>query len=350
MVEAVALIAALSFGMTRASGLSLGAGSDLGPQVMMRLFGENSDATASFAAAQGDRISESPFRDLALQMKPPGAAPGFAAGLDRQYAQARLTLPQLYSDRGAFVPGTNLHDIVDFVSPTTFFSAQYQPVAPIPNISPEPGTLAFAPPSYSGQTDQRATDTASPLNVAPSTQLGSVRFEGHTETAAQTPQLDLHDTTYGAGANFNVRAGKRNLSVNLSSGYDQVAAGGGNGFSASTLSSSSWQVPGGIPLVVPNDAGLNRLSVGAGVAVPVMHGLTLNLNYAAQHLYNGYGLPGLQNLDTVNNTYGGRLTFNIPDTSSSLSISAYQDRFQDSLLPINGSTQTREDVNFTVKF
>jgi hypothetical protein len=69
-----------------------------------------------------------------------------------------------------------------------------------------------------------------------------------------------------------------------------------------------------------------------------------------QHLYGGYGLPGLVNLDAINNTYGGKLTFNVPDASKTLSISAYQDRFTDSLLPLNGSTQTREDVNFTVKF
>jgi hypothetical protein len=56
------------------------------------------------------------------------------------------------------------------------------------------------------------------------------------------------------------------------------------------------------------------------------------------------------NLDTINNSYGGRLTFNSPDASKSLSISAYQERFSDSVLPINGYTQTREDVNFTVKF
>jgi hypothetical protein len=102
--------------------------------------------------------------------------------------------------------------------------------------------------------------------------------------------------------------------------------------------------------LVPNYADLNRLSVGAGVSVPVVRGLTLNLNYDAQHLYGGYGLPGLLNLDTINNTYGGNLTFTIPRISSSLSIGAYQDRFQDGAQPINGQTQTREDVNFTVKF
>jgi hypothetical protein len=52
----------------------------------------------------------------------------------------------------------------------------------------------------------------------------------------------------------------------------------------------------------------------------------------------------------VNNSYGGKLTFDIPDASKTLSISAYQERFSDSVLPISGSTQTHEDVNFTVKF
>ena len=106
----------------------------------------------------------------------------------------------------------------------------------------------------------------------------------------------------------------------------------------------------GAPVVVPNYADLNRLSLGAGLAVPVVRGLTLNLNYDAQRLYGGYGLPGLVNLDSVSNTYGGKLSFDIPRTSGTLSISAYQDRFADGLLPLNGTTQTREDVNFTVKF
>jgi hypothetical protein len=61
-------------------------------------------------------------------------------------------------------------------------------------------------------------------------------------------------------------------------------------------------------------------------------------------------LPGLVNLDQVNNSYGGRLTFDIPNSSKTLSISAYQQHFTDNILPLNGSTQLREDVNFTVKF
>ena len=48
--------------------------------------------------------------------------------------------------------------------------------------------------------------------------------------------------------------------------------------------------------------------------------------------------------------YGGKLTFAIPHSSSSLSISACQYRYQDNIAPANTFHQTREDVNFTVKF
>ncbi len=183
-------------------------------------------------------------------------------------------------------------------------------------------------------------------------QLGRVGFEGHVAGAStQTPQLSLDDTAYNAGADFDVHAGKRNLRVNLSSAYEHLARSDGTNFTASTLDSNTWHLPQpGAPVVVPNYADLNRLSLGAGLAVPVLHGLTLNLNYDAQRLYGGYGLPGLVNLDSVSNTYGGKLSFDIPRTSGTLSISAYQDRFADGLLPLNGTTQTREDVNFTVKF
>ena len=94
---------------------------------------------------------------------------------------------------------------------------------------------------------------------------------------------------------------------------------------------------------------MNRVSLGAAVAVPVVNGLTFNFNYAAQRLLGGYGLPGIANLDAIENSYGGKLTFTIPHSSSTLSISAHQDRYQDNILS-NGITQTRGDVNFTVKF
>jgi hypothetical protein len=337
----VALVLALGFSAARAAEIVSPAGSnDIGAQLMLRLFGETSDSTASFAAAHGDRASESPFRELALQVErlPLDALAGDqASGLN--VGQQFTAMPSIVHFT---IASASNDDAVALAPPSQHFTVAYQPVPPLPAISPAPGTLAFAPPE---------THT---FDFVPSAaQIGGVSFEGHSgdQQSSSLPQLTLHDASYSAGANFDVRAGRRNLDVNLSSDYQQ-AGRDFESFAASPQSAAtSWQLPeGNAPLFAPNSMDLNRLSLGAGVSVPVVRGLTLNLNYDEQRLYGGYGLPGLVNLDTTSNTYGGKLTFNIPRLSSSLSIGAYQDRFQDSILPISGQAQTREDVNFTVKF
>jgi len=322
---------------------------------MVRLFGETTDSSASFAAARGDRNGESPLRELALQVRPNGQKAGFVRDAsetltaDRAIA-ADLAPTEISVAAAALNIGSNVVRFAPSAAspvdealapPSLRFTAAYQ--APTePAVSPDPGTLAFGTP------DVQAPDT-----LSSTAQIGAVRFEGQAAaTSTQTPQLALGDTSAGAGANFNVRAGRRNLDVNLSSEYEHVGRNDASNFTVSPIdSASSWQLPGAgaAPLLVPSYANLNRLSLGAGLSVPVLHELTLNVNYDAQHLYGGYGLPGLVNLDTIDNSYGGKLTFNIPRISSSLSIGAYQDRFEDNL-SLNGTTQTREDVNFTVKF
>jgi hypothetical protein len=357
VVATAALVATLGFNAVPAASPAILAGQvDLGTQLMLRLFGETSDSSASFAAAHGDRASESPLRDLALQIRPAEAKPYAAFPVAAAFAQDRVALRDLSGEGDSyftatvpvdatasqvrFSPPSSSSSEVVTLQPSNPLTAAYQPVRPEPNISPAPGTLAFASPVIPSFGTGDVT-----------TQLGPVRFEGHSESAStEVPQLALRDTSYKAGANFDVQAGKRDVDVNLSSEYEQVGNNDFNAFSAAALD-SAWQLPGtSVPLVIPNYAGLSRLSLGAGVSVPVVRGLTFNLNYNAQRLYGGYGLPSLVNFNGVNDSYGGGLTFNIPRISSSLSISASQGHFEDTLLPINGSTQTREDVNFTVKF
>ena len=166
------------------------------------------------------------------------------------------------------------------------------------------------------------------------------------------PSVGLNDNAAAAGANIDVRAGARTLTFGVSSDYERVTRNDASGLTPAALGdASTWQLPGAaVPLAVPNYADMSKVSLGAGVAVPVLNGLTLNLDYAADRMFGGYGLPGLANLDTIDNSYGGKLTFEIPHSSSTLSISARQLRYLDGLIPVNTSTQTREDVNFTVKF
>jgi len=358
-ILASAALAMLLFGaVARASSFAPASPrSDLGSELMLRLFGETTDSSASFAAAQGDRTSESPLRDLALQATPAATQPAFVSGVTVTPLAGRDATPGLVSVSDSVLstafdagvargvrfapPAQSSDDTVTLIPSSALLTAAYQPIA-APAISPAPGTLAFG--SVPAATQSAAF---APANV----NVGGVQFQGHAQdSSSETPALSLHDTSGDAGVDFQVRAGKRDIGLNLTTQYEHLFRNDSNSFS-SAVGSTSWQLPNAdAPLVIPNYADLNRLSVGAGVAVPVLRGLTLNLNYGVQQIYGGYGLPGLVNLDAINNTYGGKLTFDIPDASKTLSISAYQDRFTDSLLPLNGSTQTREDVNFTVKF
>jgi hypothetical protein len=359
VVAAGVLVVALSAAVAPAAAIPQAANhNEIAAQLMLRLFGETSDSSASFAAAHGDRSSESPLRELALQVRTGGAS-DLASGVGEAFGDDRIALRNLDATGASGIsiaapyvvapsavhfalPTAALGSAVAIVPPSGHFTVAYQPVPPQPAISPAPGTMAFSLPQM------HVSDF-----VPSAAQIGAVQFEAHAAgDPSETPQLALHDTTYGAGADFDVRAGKRNVNLNLSSEFEQAGPNNYNSFSVSPLgSASSWQPPAAnAPLFLPSSTDLNRLSLGAGVSVPVSRGLTLNLNYGAQRLFGAYGPMGLVNLDTMSNTYGGKLTFSIPQISSSLSIGAYQDRYQDSILPVAGQTQTREDVNFTVKF
>jgi len=332
VVASAVLALALSCAPAAAAGLSLGLPrADLASQLMLSLFGETSDSTAAFSAQNGDRTSESPLREMALSV-PPGARFTAVPAGPPALMQAHIALSNL-SGTGAsylaravdagllaptagFAPSPEDHTLTagTLNAQRALYTAAYQPEAPEPVVSPGPGTMAFD------------TTPAPTLNDASA------------------------DTSFGLGS--DARVPKRSLNLTLSGQYEHVTLNDIAGLAPSNGAAASWQLPdGNAALTIPDYAGSNRLSLGAGLAVPVFHGLTLNLNYDAQRLYGGYTLPGLMNLDAVNNKYAGGLTYNIPYSSSSLSISAYQSRLGDSLLPpSNGYTQNGGDLNFTVKF
>lgn len=390
MVTTAALAAALLARAALAATLAVSGAStfDLPSELMTRVFGESTDLRASMAAAYGDRGSESPLRDLALgaQAQRPvsfervaSSSPPFA--LTRT---ARFSAPDSQFDLAQTVRTTLLHSSLRFApapqtddpasasadesarSMTTFTSGQYQPVAPVTFVSPQSAAFSLGPlvrgaaPAVAassalafGESSTLPGSSQSSAALPSAVRLGPLKFTTNVESDfVSAPSVGLNDNAYGAGAALDVRAGARTLTFGLSSNYERLTRHDSSGLAPAALGDASgWQLPGaGVPLAVPNYADLSRLSVGAGVAVPVINGLTLNLDYAADRLFGGYGLPGVSNLDSIDNSYGGKLTFDIPHSSSTLSISARQLRYLDSLIPANTSTQTREDVNFTVKF
>lgn len=370
-----ALVVALSPGIVFSSSLPAW-GYDLRPQVLLQVFGETTDWRASIAAAYGDALGESPLRDLAFRPEAHRAtqfdlsnliasAPTFAVGSDeRRTSQAEQELarmaivPLVQSETVFAAPSPPSSDAVD--APAEVSAAQpaftvgaYQPVQAPANVSLQSGAVSFGPivrPEANVASAMLSGGSTSVISAPATLRLGPVRVEGQLQGgSAQVQQPSLLDSAYGAGADFAVRAGARKVDVGVASSYEQLTR------NDSTLNSSSlgaqWQLPGGdAPVVIPGDANMSRVSLAAGVAVPLVNGLTLNVNYDTARLLGSYGLPGLTNLDAVDNAYGGGLTFAIPHSSGTLSLSAYQYRYQDNILNTNSSSQTRENVNFTVKF
>ncbi len=185
--------------------------------------------------------------------------------------------------------------------------------------------------------------------------LGSVHFETafHAmqlcgtadEAAACRFQSETEAQTMTAGTAFNVRAGSRNLNVSLESGVSH------------TVNQVAGVFPY-VPLDPDAQAGLSypgvsdvfAQNVGAQVAVPVTPHVTVGLQFDRVH-YQGNGvsseLPGFQGM---RDTYLGNLTYQLPNRSSAITLSARQYRYQDLLTPNLNLTQTRADLDFTVKF
>lgn len=375
----VVLVSALAVALSRsvASAALLSAPAyDFRSAVFMRVFGETTDPTASVAAAYGDRGSESPLRTLALRLPDAqtadsftvnlAAAPTFAQSQAGATADGYIDLAQsvrarllstsvLYSAPAA--PRAETVAPVDDAVASAFPVAAYQPVAQPADVALQSGEVSFAPiaaPKAQSLAKASATGVAGAAGTNKSIpallRVGPLSVQGQVQNdSTQAPQLALHDNSYGAGADIAVRAGRRDLDVGVTSSYEQLTRNDAN--FALAAPAASLSLPGAdTSLVIPNYSNLSRLSLGAGVAVPLRTGLTLNLNYETARLLGSYGLPGLTNLDAIDNAYGGGLTFALPHSSSFLSLSAYQSRYQDNILPANSGTQTRENLDFTVKF
>jgi hypothetical protein len=358
---------------------------DLRAQLLMRLYGETNDSSATFAATLGDVASESPLRNFAFRLLPaqipqyelPDVAdiPGARLNLARFLATTAFvsnTLPEpaiavkpaaataLASQNDATpAPAYGLYHSFAAEPTTAPASVQFSLTTPATQPSGSSTLTTLTPvlsaahgfdagasgPDTSGLSAANAT-----LNVP--VHVGRVSFQGRVE-GAQSLATDssLRDNTYGAGANFNVQAGKSKLNVDVASRFEHLTRNDTPIASSSFDGSSTWQLSNdNLQVLVPAFADVSKHTISAGVAVPVSQRLTAGVQYDTQHLLGGYGSAGFNNLDARNDVYGAKLTYALPNSSSLLTFSAKQYRYQDNLIPSNTFTQTREDVNFTVKF
>jgi hypothetical protein len=246
------------------------------------------------------------------------------------------TAPSPLEPRIAIAPGNA------YAGSGVTFTPILSPVAGFESSASGPDANAFAP------------NQVSAVSLPVAMRLGHMRVQTRFEGAqAQDPALSLNDQSSGLGANFDVRAGRRNVNVDVDSSFEHLTRNDETAFASSNFDgTSTLQVPQGdqLPVLVPAFADVSKHTVTTGVAVPVARRLTFGLQYDAQHLQGGYGVPGLSNLDAQSNTYGANLTLALPHTASAITLSAKQYRYQDNLVPTNTFTSARADLNFTVKF
>jgi hypothetical protein len=182
---------------------------------------------------------------------------------------------------------------------------------------------------------------------------------GTTDQAAPCPYMsDSRAQSLVAATNFTLRAGNDSLALQLSGGIERIGfqqnaafpyvpVDPDQVFGNQRAGSFDPQAPmlyySGLTSVV-------KQSVGAKLAVPVTPRVTVGLQYEQQHYQGDYGALIFPGLDARKDTYLGNVTYQLPYSSSAITLSARQYRYQDSLTPDYNLRQTRADLNFTVKF
>ncbi|HEY8314088.1 MAG TPA: hypothetical protein VIG51_07910 [Candidatus Baltobacteraceae bacterium] len=177
--------------------------------------------------------------------------------------------------------------------------------------------------------------------------------------------LHQQDNRLAAGTSFNVRAGARRVNLNVTGSVERQSLPDDTSFpylpldpQAPQASTQAAPLGGGSAISYPNLVDVTKHGLNANLAVPVANHLTVNLGYDTQHFQGGYNaatstgnastlIPGI---DARKDTYLGNITYQLPHTNSAITFSARQYRYQDNFVPNLNLTQTRADVNFTVKF
>ena len=188
--------------------------------------------------------------------------------------------------------------------------------------------------------------------------MRAMQLCGTTDEAAACPYLhDERVQNLAAGTAFNVRAGNTQLDLQVSGSVGHLSARDPALFQYTPLDPDTQLVPpvAGSPadsslLYYPGLTDVVRHGVNARLAVPVSHAVTIGLQYDRSHYQGNYGDLLTPGFDARKDTYLGNVTYQLPNSSSLITLSARQYRFQNSSAPNFNLTQTRADLDFTVKF
>lgn len=279
----------------------------------------------------------------------------------------------------AFVPspGSGRVTVPDLAAPAQ--SALTTPVGSVASPVQAPPEIAQSTPHYGTYTEYSPATQSMALGVSVPVRVGKVHFNGLMSTSqeqslqsdaframqvcgttdenAACPYLrDSNSQSVIAGTQFDVRAGSRNVGFQLSSSLAHISTGDAAIYpyipvdpDAQLTQNFDTAGPDASVLQYAGLADVVKHGVGASVDVPVTSRLSVGLQYNHAHYQGDYGTALLPGVDAYKDTYLGNVSYQLPNTNSMITLSARQYRYQDSLSNFN-LTQTRADLNFTVKF
>ena len=225
------------------------------------------------------------------------------------------------------------------------------PVAPAP--APQLGTpAAFTapasePPHFGSYAPYTPALTGVGGAASVPVRLGNVRFETAFAAMQRCGTADESAACaqgLSAGTAFDVRAGKSSIKLSLESGVTHTVNQPGAVFPYVPLDPEAQA-----GLTYPGVSDVFGQNVGAQLAVPVTRQVTVGLQFDRAHYQGNSALSTLPGFEGMRDEYLGNLTYQLHG-SSAITFSARQYRYQDLLTPSLSATQTRADLNFTVKF
>jgi hypothetical protein len=187
--------------------------------------------------------------------------------------------------------------------------------------------------------------------------------------AAYASSTRLKEDAYTVGGTFDVPAFGRRLAIGLSGTLEKLKrpdatpyqyypidlATGAFDAAAVAAANAAFPGPGAYASgsrvsFYPNYINLTHSTFNATAALPLTKELGLNLSYNTQRYSGEYGTTLTQNISQRKDSYQGAVSYSIPKTNSSIDFQARQYRYQDDVLPAYNFVQSRQDVNFVVRF
>jgi len=373
------LAAVLSFGM--AAGAGFAARANLDPA---RMFDSNADSVISlipaprhvttftaalFNVATTDSVvlpapaAQAMPATAHVNLTLPATQPAAASNASNVSAQAFATAAPLYADDAPLIaPSIDQQNTIPSIAaslaqtqPVRF--GAYQPYVYVPSLQAVSANISV-PVRLGGLHFTTEVLSAGMQTLHPDA-FHALQACGTTDQAAPCPYLtDSRAQSFVATTNFNLRAGNDRLALQLSGGFEQIGIAQNAAFpyvpvapdlvfGTDHAGSFDPQAP---LLYYPGLTNVVQHSVGAKLAVPVTPRVTVGLQYEQQHYQGEYGALLFPGLDARKDTYLGNVTYQLPYSSSAITLSARQYRYTDSFSPDFNLNQTRADVNFTVKF